>query len=806
MTPVRIHAIKTIKNYRIFQSWKPSGGTEFGRVNVIYGQNGSGKSTFASLLQGCAECTLPEVAGNDERYSEVRGSGLVIDACEDRNSPRTATISIGLSNDAFWRRVKVFNREFIRRTLHFDAPTGPQPDAILTIGERVADAEDKLEELRSRLRTSVQGEPQVESEAEDAEKAVGKHLSGIATQIVDDLSGAPGFSPRGYTRKNVLKILNEFEKDPAVLDDVSDDPLQDRDVAKSSALQPVTLSTRSEVLEQQGVDEARQLLAANVLSSRRLDELTGSPDRSRWVQEGIDLHEGLDDCLFCGHALTADRLEALNAHFDESFKTLQISVDDLIKRLSESVRESQEYLDAFPSESEVYVDLQSRLRDARDSYAAAHKKYAKAGASITKVLKEKKDNPFAVPAIAPDLQLVAPSSAALEGVIADQLHKIDGHDREAREAAGRLERFYVKRSVEEHVRLKRQAEEKQATLQERRRDIEALQEEIATLENVEGDPLPGAAELTEGLQSLLGRDELSFSAPDTKHYAINRAGAPATNLSEGEQTAIALLYFLASIREDKIQGEPPIVVIDDPVSSMDKSILFGASAHLWADLVGKTYASQVFLLTHNFDLFRRWLIQLESRQQHEDCDYKAFEMTSRLVPRGPDKYVRSPLLRRWETDQGRSKVLRSEYNYLFWRVAHAVIDRNGEESLADQMNELALMPNAARRMLEAFLSFKTPGKIGSFHVAVEEVMNATDLDRTSRTRVERYLHTYSHFDSGDISQPLQLSEVTGVLRSLFQLMHEVDGEHVSAMCGALGIEESLLLGAEAATTPHCSLG
>lgn len=119
------------------------------------------------------------------------------------------------------------------------------------------------------------------------------------------------------------------------------------------------------------------------------------------------------------------------------------------------------------------------------------------------------------------------------------------------------------------------------------------------------------------------------------------------------------------------------------------------------------------------------------------------------------------------------------------------------------MMELALIPNAARRMLEGFLSFRCPGKMGSFHVALEEVMNGVEnLDSSVRTRVEKYLHTYSHFDGGNISQPLRLNEATTVLRSLFLLMHRVDRDHVSSMCKALDIEEHRLLGNLTTASPE----
>ena len=794
MSPTRIHAIKKIDNYRIFQRWKSGVGVEFERVNLIYGQNGSGKSTLASLLQSCAKYANDQLVGSENERTEIVAAGLQLEACDPSRFPDSGISAISLDDRGFWGRVRVFNKDFVRRNLRFDEPDGPRPEALLTLGERIAEAEKKIKELDSKRKTAQQDFDAVESALETTQKKVNDLGTKIAREVGDHLSGAPGFNQRSYNRTKVEALLKKFEENPTILDDASTDPLADRDLAKSRELQPIHIQLRDNLLEQDGLDEARQLLAASVVSNRRVDELMGHPDRSRWVQEGIGLHEGLAECLFCGEILTSDRRDTLNAHFDESFKNIQARIDDLIERLEASVEASKTYLNAFPADSDVYEHLRDDLRKARQAYAAANEAYLKAAETISTALKEKKNNPFGTPALTSDLALVAPSTAAPEKVVRDHQSKIDRHEDEAKKAATRVEHYYVKNAADEYVRLKKEVESKQAARNKFQAQVNDLNEQIVALENVEGDPTPGAIELNEGLRRLLGRDELKFSAQDSKHYAIEREGSPATHLSEGEQTAIALLYFLSSVHADKIQGEPPIVIIDDPVYSLDQGILFGASAHIWAELVVNTYACQVFLLTHNFELFRQWLIQLEARQQHENCNYAAYEITPMYAQRGRDEFHRNPRLSRWETDKDRTKVLRSEYHFLFSKVAHAVADRRESETQADQMTELALMPNAARRMLEAFLSFRCPSRIGSFHVALEETLNdAQNLDETVRNRVEKYLHAYSHFDGGNISQPLRLNEATTVLRSLFQLMDHVDHDHVSSMCTALGIKYDQLV-------------
>ena len=101
------------------------------------------------------------------------------------------------------------------------------------------------------------------------------------------------------------------------------------------------------------------------------------------------------------------------------------------------------------------------------------------------------------------------------------------------------------------------------------------------------------------------------------HYQVIRpdTGKVADNLSEGEKNFIAFLYFqqlvLGSITQDE-DTRSKIVVIDDPVSSMDSSSLFIVSAQIRkmieicrnnADsrnpVVQGNFIKQIFILTHN---------------------------------------------------------------------------------------------------------------------------------------------------------------------------------------------------------------
>lgn len=101
---------------------------------------------------------------------------------------------------------------------------------------------------------------------------------------------------------------------------------------------------------------------------------------------------------------------------------------------------------------------------------------------------------------------------------------------------------------------------------------------------------------------------ISPSTEKSNHYQIKRPDGTLVEatLSEGEVTFITFLYFLQWINgsqneEDVTQDR--IIVIDDPISSLDSNVLFVVSSLLkdviYKVLVGASSIKRVFILTHN---------------------------------------------------------------------------------------------------------------------------------------------------------------------------------------------------------------
>ncbi len=253
---------------------------------------------------------------------------------------------------------------------------------------------------------------------------------------------------------------------------------------------------------------------------------------------------------------------------------------------------------------------------------------------------------------------------------------------------------------------------------------------------------------------------------------------PANDLSESEKTAIAFLYFLKSLQDKTFDLASGIVVIDDPVSSLDANSLFSAFGYMKERTKA---AGQLFVLTHNFGFFRQvrnWFHHLPN-QRKRDPNLRpgrfyllraCVEDGRRTASLGP----MDPLLEQYE----------SEYHYLF-KTIHDEANRPDSEVVLQQYYGL---PNIARRLLEAFLAFRHPDMEGDLSKQLDQV----SFDSGRKTRVLRLLHTYSHAASiaDPEHDPTVLSETKPVLRDVLALIESVDPSHYQAMTRLVSAPEA----------------
>lgn len=422
----------------------------------------------------------------------------------------------------------------------------------------------------------------------------------------------------------------------------------------------------------------------------------------------------------------------------------------------------------LPNRAELYEDLATEYDTAKSSLQEAISSTIAFLGSVTQVLTDKRNRLFESLA----LNVAAPGVAAgavdrLNAVIQKHNQACDNFQNRLVDARQRLEIDLVAADLKDFLRLQDARRASITWEQQTGTEVRRLSVEIEKLESEILEHRKPAEELNDDLHKYLGHNELQLEVKETG-YAITRNGAPAQALSEGEMTAISLLYFLKTLKDRRFDLVHGVIVLDDPVSSLDANALYLAFGFIRERCKD---AAQIFILTHNFSFFRQvrnWFHHLKGQNKRDaaqrparfymlNCEHDGAQRCSSIQPL-------DPLLEQYE----------SEYHYLFARIYREV-----QVAMPAGLEQNYSLPNMARRLLETFLAFRRPQVSGELWQKLKDVK----FDEAKKLRIIRFLHTHSHSDTiGEPEHdPFLLGEAQSVLTDLLEFLADQDPDHFSAM-------------------------
>ena len=738
--------------HRVFRDFAWSNGLHcFGQFNLIYGWNGCGKTTLSSLLslvEKKTALTEGELELEFEGTTKITGAELA-----SKPVPQ----------------VRVFNGDFISATLQ--SAGGIEP--IYFLGEDNVEKQKEVDKLKKELDGAGREVASATIESSAAESKLDDFCKGRAKVIKELLTAANSQSYNNYDKRRFRQAAHALNAQSAAASILSDeqsallrsqkDAQPKVDIAKVAA-PSIDLAALT--------PEVNALVGRSVIA-QTIDELKTNAKLASWVQDGLSLHSGehaSDTCRFCQRPLEATRRAALEAHFNDAFASFQKDLSALLAKLR-AAKQSAGAL-GLPEESRFYDALILEVTAASTSVTAALSATATALDALIARVEAKRDNPFAsAPAAAMSAQpplSISEAVAALNTIVERHNQTSAQFKASVDDACKKLEASYVAEAHAEFLQLAEAVNAANTALGNLKGKPADIQEQIHALESQILEHQRPADELTKELREYLGRDELRFEVKGTG-YALTRGGQAVSHLSEGERTAIAFLYFLKSLQDKTFEITKGIVVIDDPVSSLDANALYFAFGYMKECT---KQCGQLFIFTHSFPFFRlvkNWFHRLPNQQKKKvdvhpgrffllrSCRHTDGSRTSELGPL-------DPLLQEHE----------SEYQYLFKRV-YDEAHRNDVATLEHHYG----MPNVARRLIEAFLAFRFPDTSGDLGRRLERVT----FDNTKKTRILRLLNTYSH--AGAITEPEHdlslLAETQPVLLDVLEMMDAVDPAHYAGL-------------------------
>jgi wobble nucleotide-excising tRNase len=732
---------------------------------VIYGHNGSGKSTLSELMLSLAE-----------------GSSSTNVVWEDDGKRRTNVVTGGPSPSP---AMAVFTRKWVEENLSAFLD-GASASAIVTLGRAAIDAKEEEGRLLGEIET-------LRGQAADAEKqrvvAAGK-VDALARSVQDQIvAQLRAFDYNHFTRNrySVPKVQEDLRSYRGEFpgSEAHAEALKRLGEGAPAPVANVTAPPTAVAHKLAGLAD----LLAETPTRVAIAALDGNPAAQTWVERGLALHEDVDHCLFCDGLISEERRAQLARHFDESWLQIRGKAKELLAEVTREKETLSRWHASLPAVMSlagdlqpVYADAVARAKEEVDARVAAL-------AAVEGVLDAKAADPSAIP-VAPDWSVLAKAPSTT--VLAEAVNKHNDQARRHGEVTAERKQTVLDhlvgsgsesfRTLEQHAH---DLAEKSATSKKAAELAEARLDEVRQAQFTTKDM---ADTLTKDLARVYGKDHLSVAVTaDGKSYACRRGDKPGTDLSEGERTTLSLLYFLRKLEDEQVSGGDPsqrIVIIDDPSSSLDREALFATHQWLVDTLRG---FGQYIVLTHDFSLLRLFI-----KSQNN-----AWGKSMKRITQGDADEIRFPKVSFLEmyaasaNGERRSKVGKlprlllnstSEYAYLFAMVMAGVADSEDHE-------RLFLLPNATRRVLEVFASYKAP-HLSDFLPALEAMVK--EQDGEPYRDVYDFCNRYSHGEGSETVDVLDARAVHGQIRRCMEFLRAVDGEHFERMCKATGADPTTL--------------
>jgi wobble nucleotide-excising tRNase len=551
-------------------------------INFFYGNNGSGKTTISRTIRSAGDCVVFEGGKTADEYN-----------------------------------IAVYNQDFVTKDLNLDSLPG-----VFMLGEENIEDRKQLDakqEERKRLEEQ-HGKTDVERQAKEREKT--KIYDGFQTmcwkaaaRYKTVFGGGGSLRTKDLCTERILKtnvdVAPNYDFDTIVSEY---NTATSTDSQRYDHLAPL-------VLDRLDGAEKYELLSQSITSTADsgFARFVQSIGALKWVDDGHRQFAPKADgkCPYCQQPLKGlgkDIEKEIAACFDGKYTEDCAKLADFEKKYAEYLNGFIETigrhiayipLTGFGNRAEYEKQLELLVKTAEVNNRRIAEKIAKPSEEIT-------------------LDTVRPYLEAVNTFIADTNVLFDKNNAifvakgKTRDAC--LDKIWALLTFEMHEpKTKYLAAEKTvvAEIGLLRNKYEKEQSEIAVLkatalklsEKLGGNALP--VEVINGLLEKSGFRGFKLAnhgrIPD-KYVVIREDGSEAQNLSEGERNFIAFLYFYHLVhgswkKEDL--DKPKIVVIDDPVSSMDSGVLFIVGSYV-RDLIEDCFCDgtkykirQIFVLTHN---------------------------------------------------------------------------------------------------------------------------------------------------------------------------------------------------------------
>lgn len=560
------------------------------KINYFFGENGTGKTTISNIIGDPSSHPGCNVTWEDGRELEIR----------------------------------VYNRNFVEQNFRTQADL----KGVFTLGEDEGNTLDQIKAVNAEIAEIDKDIASFTKTLNGSEGKMGK------IQELADLEKR--YEERFFTLKH--KYDSQFEdafrgyrnnkknfKDKLLEEAISNQfELKSYEELKTLA-QTIFANSLSEKKEINNIQiekllelEKNAILKKRVIGKNDVDiaAMITKLGNSDWVRQGRSFYETNDRiCPFCQQCTQDTFAQSLTEYFDDAFDkdTQEISL-----LLVNFIAESNKIQQAVKS----VIDLQSEFIDTDKLVSAKQTLDLTISLNIQK-LEEKKKEPSQIV----ELNTLQDTLITIKNLISEANFKIaernklfNNIENEKKKIVGEIWKFII-HEIKDDIcnyntsknNLLKAIKKINTELETKETEKEAKNKVLRELENKNISIQPTLNSIN-GFLATFGFTSFKLKKGlDNRTYCLVRKdGSDAcSTLSEGEKSFVTFLYFYYLIGGSQSETgltKDKVVVFDDPVSSLDSTILFIVSSmirKLIKDVCdNKGLVKQIFVLTHNVYFYK----------------------------------------------------------------------------------------------------------------------------------------------------------------------------------------------------------
>lgn len=697
------------------------------KVNLIYGLNGTGKSTFSSYLYDLS----------DPQYADCNVLGLN-------------------TTD----RLLVYNQQFIKDNFYETEDI----HGIFTLSKENKEVKKIIDEANKTIQTLNDSKRKIDKAKEEIDSKYEKQIDNYqktAWKIKTDYTGGDRVlefclnklkGNRGslfnylvnikYDDKQIVYSIEDLKKEAADLQG---------DFRKEALIARVQFSTS--ILENSPL--LKKVIVGNRDSS--VASLINQLKNSDWVNEGLQyVHLDVENapCPFCQQKTVSKVLLAqITAYFDDSYKLDKMGLESLLDQYKSKTEKELAYINEI-KDNRFLEDETALIEDTLN-------KISKIIDINIRVLQEKIKKPSEIVS----MESLTEYAKNLNEIIEKANNKIESYNKKIEHVQDSLdtikEKFWnlMRKEYDSVVNLylladkeyKKACIEYKKNIDQNKKDIE-VQEDIVVENQKKTINIDVAVNnIKQGLMDIGITDfTIEKNSVEDALYHLKReniTGNVFPTLSEGEKMVISFLYFLELCKGEKMataSAANKIVVIDDPISSLSHIYVFNIGRLIHNEFLRTNNYAQIFVLTHSLYFF--------------------YELTN------------TNHAERKET-QNLFRLCKNNGGSLFVKMKYEEIQNDYQaywHIVKDKDQSPALIANCMRNIMEYFFNF----------VEKQDFANIFQREELSGTRFlafNRYMNRESHSKGQNIFDIKEFDYDS--FKDAFKLVFEIEGylEHYKKM-------------------------